>query len=133
MRHKLFLPVPTKASARTRATCRGRFAQVYTDPGYRKWLEEVVPLLKSERPDLTDEAKSADIMVALEVIIQRPKTTKRVRPGGDNDNYEKGIWDALTKAGWWNDDEQVVENRTLKRWTREGETPGYRLTIDYRI
>ena len=96
-------------------------------------LEEVVPLLKSERPDLTDEAKSADIMVALEVIIQRPKTTKRVRPGGDNDNYEKGIWDALTKAGWWNDDEQVVENRTLKRWTREGETPGYRLTIDYRI
>lgn len=41
---------------------------------------------------------------------------------GDNDNIEKGIWDAITKSGAvWLDDTQVVENMTAKRYAEPGE------------
>lgn len=50
----------------------------------------------------------------------------------DNDNVEKGLWDAITKTGkWWNDDNQIVENHTTKRWAAEGEAEGYDVTITF--
>lgn len=131
--HSFRLAVPPRAAARTRATCRGKFAQVYTDPGYRAWLDAAIPQLKLLAPDLSDEVKGRDITVELEVIVAKPKTTKRIRPGGDNDNYEKGVWDAMTKVGaWWRDDEQIVLNSTWKRWAYPGEEPGYKVTVKFR-
>ena len=127
--HTFRLAVPPRAAARSRATCRGKFAQVYTDPGYRAWLDQAVPLLAQLKPEVLHEG---DIEVDLEVVVAKPKTTKRVRPGGDNDNYEKGVWDAMTKAGWWKDDEQIVVNNTWKRWAYPGEEPGYIVKVRFR-
>lgn len=130
--HSFRLAVPPRAAARTRATCRGKFAQVYTDPGYRAWLDAAIPQLELLAPDLSDEVRGLDVSVDLEVIVAKPKTTKRVRPGGDNDNYEKGVWDAMTKVGrWWHDDEQIVVNRTWKRWAYPGEEPGYSVKVTF--
>jgi Holliday junction resolvase RusA-like endonuclease len=130
--HSFRLAVPPRAAARTRATCRGKFAQVYTDPGYRAWLDAAIPQLELLAPDLSDEVRGLDVSVDLEVIVAKPKTTKRVRPGGDNDNYEKGVWDAMTKVGrWWRDDEQIVVNRTWKRWAYPGEEPGYAVKVTF--
>lgn len=35
----------------------------------------------------------------------------RIRPASrpDLDNYDKQLWDAMTRAGWWKDDALVVE------------------------
>lgn len=130
--HRFFLAVPPKATARTRATCRGRFAQVYTDPGYRAWLDAAMPLLKEAAPDLAEDVKLLDVSIDIEVAIPKPKTTKRLRPGGDNDNYEKGVWDAMTKVGaWWKDDVQIVDNHTWKRWAYPGEREGYHVTVRF--
>src|SRR5690349_11597594 len=109
MEHSFFLAVAPKAAARTNVTCRGSgkraFPTVYTAPGYRSWLDEAMPELQTLKPDLAQEVRERDVRIELEVIIQKPKATKRRRPGGDNDNYEKGVWDAMTKVGgWWVDD-----------------------------
>lgn len=130
--HSFFLPVVPKAAARTNCTCRGRFPSVYTAPGYRAWLDEAVPKLKTLAPDFPLEVRERDISISVEVIVAKPKTTKRRRPGGDSDNYEKGVWDAMTKVGaWWVDDSQITHNETWKRWTYPGETEGYRIRVKF--
>lgn len=66
------------------------------------------------------------------VVVKKPKTTKRDRPRGDLDNYEKGVWDAITSAGhWWADDDQIVENVTRKRWAEPDEPEGYHIRITF--
>lgn len=131
MQHSFFLAVKPKAAARTNVACRGRFPTVYTAPGYRKWLDEAVPLLKELAPDFSPEERQRDVRIDTEVVVRRPKKTKKVRPRGDLDNYEKGLWDAMTKVGaWWKDDDQIVENRTTKRWTEGNEeAEGYRVRV----
>lgn len=130
--HDFFLAVAPKAAARTRATCRGKFAQVYTAPAYRAWLDEALPELKALAPSLSPEVRSRDVRITIEVRVAKPKQTKRVRPGGDSDNYEKGLWDAMTKVGaWWEDDEQIVENHTTKRWAAPDEQPGYAVNVQF--
>lgn len=138
--HQFRLAVPPRAAARTRATCRGKFAQVYMDPGYRAWLEGnsaiyqegALALLAKHKPSLPPGVRENDVEIEMEVIVAKPKTTKRRRPAGDNDNHEKSVWDAMTKVGhWWKDDEQIVANRTWKRWAYPGEEPGYKITVRF--
>jgi Holliday junction resolvase RusA-like endonuclease len=134
--HEFFLAVTPKAAARTNVTCRGSgkraFPTVYTAPGYRAWLDEAMPKLKELAPQFDQEVRERDVRIAVEVVIRKPKSTKRRRPGGDNDNYEKGVWDAMTKVGaWWVDDEQVVENHTRKRWAGPEEPEGYRVQVTF--
>lgn len=130
--HRFWLAVPPRAAARTRATCRGRFAQVYTDPGYRAWLDEALPLLREVAPEYPDEVRKLPVRITIDVLVRKPKTTKRQQPAGDNDNYEKGVWDAMTKVGaWWVDDTQIVENRTVKRWAGDDQPDGYQVTVQF--
>lgn len=135
--HRFFLAVKPKAAARTNVTCRGSgkraFPTVYTAPGYREWLDEAIPLLTAVAPELPQETRERDVRIDIEVVVQKPKSTKRRRPGGDSDNYEKGVWDAMTKVGrWWVDDEQIVENHTIKRWAEPGEPEGYHVTVTFK-
>lgn len=49
---------------------------------------------------------------------------------GDNDNLEKGVWDAITKCGAvWDDDSQIVGNQTRKRYAVAGEANRTVVTI----
>lgn len=131
--HSFFLPLKPNASQRARCACRGGFSSTYTDPKYREWLDQAVPLLK-DIAQFEDFRAVADrpVRIDLEVIVARPKTTKLSAPRGDLDNYEKGVWDAITKTErWWKDDVQVVENHTTKRWSREGEPEGYHVRITF--
>lgn len=131
-KHTFWLAVPPRAAARTRATCRGKFAQVYTDPGYREWLDKAIPLLAAEDPAFPEETRKLPARITMDVLVRRPKSTKRQQPGGDNDNYEKGVWDAMTKVGhWWNDDTQIVDNRTVKRWAGDNQPEGYQVTVEF--
>lgn len=133
VQHHFFLPITPNAAQRSRATCRGRFATVYTDPKYKEWLATAIPLLRDIAS--TEDFRSVrenPVRIEVEAAVARPKSTKLVAPGPDNDNYEKGLWDAITHSkGWWEDDRQIVENTTVKRWTREGEDEGYYVTITF--
>jgi Holliday junction resolvase RusA-like endonuclease len=131
--HSFFLPITPKATQRSRCTCRGRFAQVYTDPKYKEWREEALPLLHSiaSTEDFRAVAERP-VRVDVEVIVRRPKTTKRGYPRGDRDNYEKGLFDVITASGhWWRDDDQIVDGDFSKRWANEDEPEGYAVKVTF--
>lgn len=69
------------------------------------------------------------LIACVEIIGERPKTTKLPNPKGDVDNYAKGCLDAATKAGLWSDDSRVEELIVTKRWTLPGEEAGVVLTV----
>lgn len=129
---EFFLPLKPRATQRSRCACRGRFPSVYTDPAYREWKEQAIALLnamdRAELPDFVSE--DPDLSVGLTVVVKKPKTTKLKRPRGDRDNYEKGVFDALTQSGWWKDDDQIVSGPFRKRWAAPGEPEGYHITIE---
>jgi Holliday junction resolvase RusA-like endonuclease len=63
-------------------------------------------------------------------LQQKRYLTKRTYPRGDNDNYEKAIWDAVTKnKAAWNDDDQIILNITHKRYTDNPSEAGFYLHI----
>lgn len=132
MTRELFLAVTPRATARTRCACRGRFPTVYNEPRYKEWLAEAIKQIRALEPPFPNAPFEGDINVDLEVIVRKPASTKKRRPKGDRDNFEKGPFDAITHAGgWWKDDDQIVSGDFLKRWAEPDEEEGYRLTITF--
>jgi Holliday junction resolvase RusA-like endonuclease len=69
--------------------------------------------------DLPDDA---ELLVVVEHICNRPKSTTRYYPQGDVDNFAKASLDVVTKAtGWWHDDDQLTYLLTTKRFAKSGE------------
>lgn len=63
------------------------------------------------------------IMMEMKFFFPRPKSKKKdkwktSRP--DFDNLEKSVCDALTHAGFWKDDSQVVDAHTIKQYEIHG-------------
>ena len=58
--------------------------------------------------------------------IPRAKTSKLIVPVGDGDNYEKSIYDLLTKKGYLSDDKWIVTGTWRKRFLPTG-SQGYTL------
>jgi Holliday junction resolvase RusA-like endonuclease len=128
MQLKFNLALAPRPASRPRCTCHGRFPSVYNDPAYSAWLKAATEQIKPLAGDPFD----GDIWISVEVIVRRPKKTVKKRPSGDVDNYEKGVFDAMTKAGIWKDDDQVVEAVVLKRWAAENEPEGYNVVVRLR-
>jgi Holliday junction resolvase RusA-like endonuclease len=65
------------------------------------------------------EPLAGPVAVWMRFAVPKPKTTKLSHPSPDIDNYEKALFDALTKAGnVWNDDKQIVKVlESAKVWT----------------
>lgn len=131
--HTFFVPLSPMPAPRHRCLCRGKFPTATMDPKYRAWRAELLPLLKeAARYEDFREVREAPVRIILEVIRTKPRTSKLAAPLGDNDQYEKGIWDGITETGkWWADDKQIVENLTTKRWAKEGEPEGYLVRIEF--
>ena len=107
---------PTPAS-RPRVTRWG----VYYGKNYTAWRKEAEASLKEGSLSLPS---TAPLLVCVESIVARPKTSKRHFPGGDCDNYVKGPLDVITKAeGYWHDDEQITHLFTSKRFALPDELP----------
>ena len=80
---------------------------------YKAWLLAAARALKQYEPHAQ---LAGPLAVDIDVRIKRPQKTARAYPPFDLDNYAKGPLDALTKAGVWKDDEQVVQLHVTKRY-----------------
>lgn len=70
-----------------------------------------------------------ELVVAVECICPKPKTSKFTTPAGDCDNLAKGPLDALTKLGYYGDDRQITLLNVRKRFPEPGEEPHIRIQI----
>lgn len=116
-------PVP---AARPRVSKWG----TYYPKTYAAWLKTAKETLR-----LADESRDpgspweVPVVVRIDVVIEKAKSSKLAVPVGDVDNYAKGVLDALTHNNVWTDDKLVVDLRVTKRFAAKGEAPGVRISI----
>jgi Holliday junction resolvase RusA-like endonuclease len=125
--YELVVPLSPIPCPRPRVTSRG---WTYYPPKYKQWKKDMGGLL----PELLEGAGlegplDGPVAVWSTFVCQRPKTTKLAHPKGDIDNFEKSLWDALTDAGAWLDDCQVVASHSEKHWSEPGEKGRIRVVI----
>jgi len=101
--------------------------RVFPGKLYAQFQQECVKQLAAVWP--ADAPLEGPLLVAMEFVCTRPKTSKREWPRGDVDNFLKGPMDALTKIGAWHDDDQVQVAYPTKRYARDGEAAGVNIVI----
>jgi len=106
---QIILPFPPSVNGYWRSIVRGKGpkaypAQIISEAG-REYITAVASTVyKQSIGDLFNDRK-----VSLEIHLH-PR-----RRGSDIDNFTKGLFDALTKSGVWNDDSQIVRCSTRMR------------------
>lgn len=98
-------PVP---ASRPRVT---RWGTYYTKT-YKTWMAEADKAI----PQATYQFAGM-IHVVVQLFVSKPRTSKLARPKGDVDNYAKAILDAITKKGYWLDDDEIVRLTVTKEFT----------------
>jgi len=77
-------------------------------------------------------------VLSIEAVFERPKSHWRKHdlspkaplwPNADGDNIQKGVADALTDAGFWQDDDQLVDWHCRKRFAARNENARTIITI----
>jgi Holliday junction resolvase RusA-like endonuclease len=116
--HKtIFIAVEPAPASRPRISRWG----AYYGKNYENYRKQARAFLS----DIDGEATSQPLAVVMEVIVSKPKTTKRSSPRGDVDNYAKGPLDSLTEhGGFWDDDDQITCLSVVKRFAEADEQSG---------
>jgi len=117
----LVLPFDPVPASRPRVTKWGTYYGIT----YKVWKQRAAAYLRN-RSVVTGRGipLATPLMVVVESIIKKPKTSKARYPKGDVDNYAKGPLDAITKTGeYWEDDRQVVCLLSSKRFAAKDEQP----------
>lgn len=124
------IPGAPVAKGRPRATTVGGRARLYTPAKTRQWEAKAAECIRAEWGQ--QEPLQGPVCVSVLVVRARPssKTWKRkpmppewapTRP--DLDNYVKAALDAVSRAGVWVDDSQVIRLTATKRIAAGGELP----------
>jgi Holliday junction resolvase RusA-like endonuclease len=107
------IDIPPVPASRPRV---GRWGTYYGKT-YKQFRERMLEWVKEwDREPIT-----GPMDVETWIYRARPKSTTRKKhyPKGDNDNYEKAVWDSLNGVVW-EDDDDIVTNHTYKRYAVEG-------------
>lgn len=128
------IPGPPKGKASVRVYSRGgRIGRVMPTASWESHAALVLAAAWGGRPTLTGPVR-VDVLV----VLARPARLRRrkdpaglipapVRPDGSN--AQKAIEDAVTKAGVWADDGQVVEWSGRKMYAERDGAPRVEVTI----
>ena len=114
-------PIP---QPRPRVSTRGGFARAYVPAKHpvHRYRASVAEAAKAAGAAVSEDA----VAVELTFLFERPashKTKKGLKrdaptlPREDVDNLAKAVLDALTDAGAWGDDSQVVALTVRKKWS----------------
>lgn len=111
-----------KAQPRVKAYRRGSHVGVYTPNTADAWKSQVIIAASAYR-----ERFDVPVILEAEFYLPRPKTRKldeycQTKP--DIDNLLKSTMDALSQAGIWRDDAQVVAVVASKRYEAENREIG---------
>lgn len=112
-----FAPVP---ASRPRVSRWG----VYYSKTYKDWMKEADRTVPEAKAPMY-----GPLRVDVELVCKRPQKLTRAMPVGDVDNYAKAVLDALTKKGYWPDDDEITELLVEKRYALAGEEPHTNVTI----
>ena len=125
------LPQPQGSS---RAFVRGGRAVVTSaNPKLRQWRDRLALAISAKRLETKVPRYDGAVRVHMRFYLPRPKSApKRVtypttRP--DVDKLVRGCFDALSDAGVWRDDSQVVEVTATKCFAQPTEHPGVELLV----
>lgn len=117
-------PVP---QPRPRVSTRGGFGRAYTPKGHaiHAYRQAITLVAKGQRK------VAGAVELEVEAVFARPPSHWRKHdlrpdappwPRADGDNLLKGIADAVTDSGLWDDDDAVVFWSIRKRWAARNES-----------
>jgi Holliday junction resolvase RusA-like endonuclease len=117
---ELTIHVPPVPASRPRVSRWG----VYYAKTYKNWMA-------AAHEDLPEAARplAPPLRVDIEVVCKRPQKLTRYSPVGDVDNYAKAALDAVTKRGYWRDDDDVTELFVSKRYALPDEEPATHIKV----
>lgn len=125
-------PVP---QPRARITTRGKFAHAYTPKKHpvHAFRHQIIQAWYGNSWMVTPHEKFVG-PVTVEIVFHfarpashlrkdgSPKASAPTYPRPDVDNLAKAVLDALTDAGAWGDDSQVVSLGVRKKWSQVAHT-----------
>lgn len=133
-----------KPQPRPRAFARnmggGKFAARVYDAGTAEGWKSIVAI--SAKPFLPAAPLPDPLSVTINFYLARPKGHTNafgaLRPAAprmpvnkmDCDNLAKGVLDALTQIGMWQDDGQITTLNISKGYAHAGNSPGATITIE---
>lgn len=108
--------------------------------GYAAWSDAVRKTLIADQRRLEYSglryvvARPEGAMIRCRFWVPRPDGADAYgglwAPGvGDGDKLDRAVWDAVTKAGLWQDDAQVIEWAGSRRWASDVRSPGVHIGI----
>ena len=123
---ELLIPVKPVSASRPRVSSRGTY---YSD-SYMAYRKQMHLFLKTIAKKYPINNKTL-FEVRAEFICHKPKRpSNKDCPRYDIDNMEKALYDAITHAKMvWHDDIQIIRNSNSKRYQKEGEPYGTKITI----
>ena len=102
----------------------GRWGTYY-GKNYAAWKNKADQLLREQAvSNIVNEPVTGPLIVLVEQVCKKPRTTKRHWPVGDVDNHAKGPLDAVTRSSLgWIDDDQIIALMVIKRFAEQDEEP----------
>lgn len=92
----------------------------YYPKNYSAWRKESYKFVE----DIEVPTSDRPLAVIIDVVVTKPKSTKRETPTGDVDNYAKSPLDLLNDNAW-KDDSQIDFLAIAKRFAEPDEEPGF--------
>jgi Holliday junction resolvase RusA-like endonuclease len=116
---QFFVPMRPKGKARARVTKWGAYTPKTTVEAEQEFIKEANPFVPEMRILSAVSVVLTFYMPCQAHMSKKNKQTLQYKPHTvkpDIDNLVKLVLDAMTKAGFWKDDSQVVILKAEKRW-----------------
>ena len=131
----IFVHGDPKGQPRPRAFARGGMVRMYDPATAEGWKSAIADEWRRSAPPMP----KIEVPVSLHLHFNMPRPKSHSNKKGlktdapiwhakkpDADNMAKAVMDALTQLGVWQDDDQVVVLKVVKRFDA---TPGCRITL----